>query len=70
MTRLAPASESILHLTVCICRTKCTTNRCKCHKNERACSEMCGCENCQNGDKYDEVLLESQDGEDEDFVRI
>ena len=55
MNQLAPAPESILHLNVCNCRTKSTTNRCECHRNWFDCSEICGCENCEN-DKYDEVL--------------
>ena len=59
MTQLAPASELILHLTVRNYGTKCTANKWKCHKNKFNCSEMCGCENCENDDKYDEILLES-----------
>ena len=56
MTQLAPAPEPILHLTVCSCGTKHTTNRCKCYKNGFNCSEICGWENCKNDYQYDEVL--------------
>ena len=56
MTQLAPAPEPILHLTVCSCGIKHTTNRCKCYKNGFNCSEICGWENCKNDYQYDEVL--------------
>ena len=51
MTSLAPAQESIIDLTVCRCKTNCSTNRCKCRKNGLSCSEMCGCEDCENYEK-------------------
>ena len=47
-TILPPAAESIIHLTVCHCKTKCVTMRCKCRKNGLKCSEMCECLECEN----------------------
>ena len=42
MTKLPPAPETIVELTVCSCETGCTTNRCKCKKNgDLKCTEMC-----------------------------
>ena len=47
-TTLPPAPESIIHLTVCHCKTKCVTVWCKCRKNGLKCSEMCHCLECEN----------------------
>ena len=47
-TILPPAAESIIHLTVCHCKTKCVAMRCKCRKNGLKCSEMCECLECEN----------------------
>lgn len=33
---------------VCKCKSGCQTKRCKCFKNNRPCSENCGCTNCRN----------------------
>ena len=44
MTTLPPAPETIIHLTVCQCKTTCITNRCKCRKSGLKCSEMCQCQ--------------------------
>ena len=49
MTKLLPAPESTIELTVFGCRTGCHTNECKCLKNGGLrCTEMCKCENCKN----------------------
>ena len=48
MTTLPPAPESIIHLTVCHCKTKCVAIRCKCCKNGLKCSEMCQCLESEN----------------------
>ena len=47
-TTLLPAPESIIHLTVCHCKTRCVTKRCKCRKNRLKCLEMCQCLKCEN----------------------
>ena len=60
MTSLTPTPENLVHITVCNCETKCITNRTKCRKNGLNCSEMCGYESCKNGEKDDELYLESQ----------
>ena len=67
MTSLAPAPESIIHLTVCNCKTNCSTNRCKCPKNVLNCSEMRGCENCENDEKDEEMFSESQGVDDDEL---
>ena len=66
MTKLVPAPESILHLTVCNCKTKCVTNRCKCRKNGLNCCEMCGFENCENDEKDEEIFLDCMSEDDGD----
>ena len=40
-TTLAPAPDSIIHLTVCNCKTSCISLRCKCRKIGLNCSELC-----------------------------
>ena len=65
MTSLAPAPESIIDLTVCNCKTNCSTNRCKCRKNGLNCSEMCGCNdclNCENDNDKGDPTCEDDEG--------
>ena len=57
---LPPTPEFIIHLTVCNCKTNCSTNRCKCRKNGLDCSEMCKCENRENDEEDKEMFHESQ----------
>ena len=48
MTKLPPAPELIIKLTVCGCKTGCNINRCKIVKNgELKCTEICKCEKCK-----------------------
>ena len=47
-TLLPPASESIIHLTICGCKAGCRIQRCKCKKNGLKCSEMCKCQKTLN----------------------
>ena len=58
VTSLAPAPESIIHLIACNCKTKCSTNRCKCQKNELNCFGMCECGKCENDEKDEEMFYE------------
>ena len=49
MTDELPAPEATIELSVCSCsKTKCVSGRCKCHKNNLKCSDMCKCQNCEN----------------------
>ena len=62
VTKLPPAPESIIELTVCGCKTCCNSNRCKCLKNGRLkCTEMCKCENCENVEAEDLIILHDHD---------
>ena len=38
MISLPPAPETIIYVTVCNCKTKCSAHRCKCRKNGLNCS--------------------------------
>jgi len=67
MTSLAPAPESIIDLTVCGCKTNCSTNRCKCRRTGLNCSEMCGCENCENSEKDEETVSDINPVDNEPF---
>ena len=68
MTTLPPAPETIIHLTVCQCKTKCITNRCKCRKSGLKCSEMCQCQDCENDEDEDIIdISEYEIDEDDDF---
>ena len=45
----APASEALLALRKCNCKTYCTRKSCGCLKNQLPCSDLCGCGyECQN----------------------
>ena len=55
MTTLLPGPESIIHLSVCKCKTGCSNQRCKCLKSDLKCSEMCQCQGCENNDQNDDL---------------
>ena len=59
-TTLPPAPESIIHQTVCHCKSKCVIIRCKCHKNGLKYSEICQCLECKNdgSDEWDSNKIE------------
>ena len=68
-TTLLPAPESIIHLSVCGCTTKCITLRCKCRKNNLKCSDMCKCNECLNTEQEDLMsLTESFLVDDDSFL--
>ena len=58
-----PAPMALLELSMCGCKTNCTSNRCKYLKNNLICIDMCKCENCQNI----EDSSKQNDGDDDDF---
>ena len=51
ITTLSPAPETIIHPTVCNCKTSCVSFRCKCRKSGLNYSELCWCDDCQNQEK-------------------
>ena len=66
MTTIPSAPESIIHLTVCQCKTNCSNNRCKCRKIRLKCSEMCQCQDCENNEDDDIIDLDECDVDEED----
>ena len=59
VTKLPPASEIIIELTICSWKTGYKTNRCKCKKNgDLKCTELCKCENCKNTNSGDMINLD------------
>ena len=67
MTSLVPPPEYIIHITACNCKTNCSTSRYKCLKNGLNSSDMCGCENCENDEKNEEMFRESQAGDGDEL---
>ena len=65
MTDELPAPLALIELSVCGCKTKCTTRRCKCFKNKLPCTDMCKCVDCENddGDFSDEERCVSDEEE-------
>ena len=57
-----PAPEGFVELTVCRCKTTCSTNKCSCRKNGLLCSGACYCESsaCEN---TEEAYSDSEDSE-------
>ena len=68
MTNAPPVPNAIVELSFCKCKTACNTNRCKCHKNDLLCTEMCYCETCENCEDNDEVLSDVDDENSDDDV--
>ena len=48
---------------MCGCKANCTSNRCKCLKNNLICTDTCKFENCQNIDDSSK----QNDGDNDDF---
>ena len=76
---LPSAPDSLIECIECKCKTGSTTKRCSCLKAGLGCTTLCGCEDCQNGQKEhidtdEEDLFGSdssdtdQDSEDDDDV--
>ena len=76
---LPSAPDSLIECIDCKCKTGCRTKRCACLKAGLGCTPLCGCEDCQNGQKEnidtDEEDLPGsdssnldQDSEDDDDV--
>ena len=43
-----PAPVDMLTLTICSCKSSCSTNRCKCKKYLLTCTDACRCTECEN----------------------
>ena len=66
MTSLALAPESIIHLTVCNCKTNCSTNWFRCRKSGLNCSVMWIWQLWESGKRRGSVR-ESQAGDDNEL---
>ena len=53
LTDELPAPLALIELSVCSCKTKCITSKCKCGKNALQCADMCKCVDCENDDVHD-----------------
>ena len=53
LTYELPAPLAFIELSICSCKTKCATNRCKCRKNALQCTDMCKCVDCENDNIHD-----------------
>ena len=70
MTDELPAPLALNELSVCGCKSKCSTNRCKCYKNHLACTDMCKCCDCENNTEEhsaDEIDNYSYDDDEYDI---
>ena len=58
-----PAPTGLIELSMCSCKTGCSSGRCTCKKNNLLCTEMCkGSDACENSDCNEkEDIYESQD---------
>jgi hypothetical protein len=53
MTDNLPAPLALIELSVCGCKSSCSSNRCKCFKNNLVCTDMCKCNSCENDGNAD-----------------
>jgi hypothetical protein len=71
MTRPS-APDSLLEYVQCNCKKGCKTSRCSCLKSGLRCTDICGCDDCQNSQRADpnesdeEDSCESSDTSDHD----
>ena len=65
LTENLPAPLELIELSVCSCKSDCSTKRCKCNKNGLICTDMCRYLNCKNNDESD--IVAPQDIEIDDF---
>ena len=65
-----PAPDEVLDLPSCYCKRGCQPEKCSCLTNILKCTDLCGCEDCENVaidiiDKNEKSNEESDDDEDE-----
>ena len=53
LTDELPAPLALTELSVCSCKTKCATNKCKCRKNVLQSTDICKSGDCKNGNVHD-----------------
>ena len=70
MTDNLPAPVALIDLSMCGCKTDCTNNRCKCHKNGLPCTDMCKCVKCKNDGSENNDSDSSFKFEDDDTDEI
>jgi len=63
---LPPAPQSVLEVIRCGCKTTCDTDRCRCHRQEMICSDLCECspDNCLNDDPKPDFASDDEDDVD------
>lgn len=66
LTDNLPAPLALIELSVCGCKGDCSTNRCKCFKNNLICTDMCKCTSCVNNDSSDNINLDDDLNSDSD----
>ena len=68
MTGGLAAPTGLIELSMCSCKTGCSSGRCTCKKNNLLCTEMCKCSDaCENSNCNEkEGIYESED-ENSDF---
>ena len=53
MTDNLPALLATIVMSVCKCdKSKCVRGNFSCYRNRIKCSDMCGCQNCENTDEF------------------
>ena len=61
------APKDILQTVSCKCQSGCASNRCCCRRSGLQCTDICGCQSCENYNKgrHDSYLYYSEDESDE-----
>ena len=61
LTDNLPPPLALIELSVCGCKSDCSTRRCKCLKNNLVCTDMCKClENCSNDGSNEEHIFDEE----------
>ena len=66
LTDEPPAPEAVNEISLCNCKTDCSTMRWKCKKNSLVCPGMCLCTGCKNVPAEDLECPIVHDDDDED----
>ena len=65
MTRPS-APDSLLECVLCKCKTGCKTQRCSCVKPGLRCTDVCGCNDCQNSQQEEMSAETDEEGSSSD----
>ena len=71
MTGGLAAPTDLIELSMCSCKTGCSSGRCTCKKNNLLCTEMCKCSDaCENSNCNEKESIYESEDEISDLIEI